>query len=109
MAEAGIAKWYAAPLPYRVLWSLGSKIRPPHFQRSGVNALYWVVCLSPFFAAIHLAFLPVTDAKSTVPRAITMLILDVLMALWFAAGVASHRRSFCLPDWDELDLSNRFD
>ena len=105
----GVARPTAAPFPYRVLWRLGARVRPPHFQ--GFPALVAVngltVALS--FAVPLTLVLVLRNGPGYLPAALHNVLMTtsgafgLLCGLGLAAYYRLSARRLGLPDWEVYD------
>jgi hypothetical protein len=108
LAKTGMGPETYAPVTYRLLWSLGVSIRPPHFQTFFANLLF----MGGWFGATLTIVMWLISGQDrsiisiAIQGAIPALFFGLFMALWNW----SRARTCKLPAWDEIDdVAHRFD
>ncbi len=112
LAATNIARNNYAPLLYRLLWSLGLQIAPPHFNGFITNLFVSGTVFATAFGAIMTAqavFLThqiIPDMQGITLYFATVgppagLAFGLLMATYYAFGAHKHK----LPKWRDLQTS----
>ena len=107
LAATGMGRSTYAPLIYRLFWSIGIPIRPPHFANFFSNVLvmgggYGVI----FTGTMWL----ISDHERTIASLVGQCLFTALaFGLIMAAWTQSRNRKHNLPDWSEIGVAKRFD
>jgi len=107
LAATGMGRSTYAPVLYRLLWSLGVPLRPPHFASFLSNTLVMGGAYGVTFTGVTwLIDDHVRTAASLVGQCLfTGLAFGLIMAAW----TRSRSRKHNLPDWSEIGVANRFE
>ncbi len=111
LAEKGVPRWKNAPAIYRLVWSCGIRLRPPHFASWEANFVFFGGILGVVTAVSSWLIITVVEGKHAVLRAA---VSGIAFAVIYGFGKAArHKREaedFGLPPWDELsDVAEVFD
>jgi hypothetical protein len=102
LQATGMSRWHYLPLYVRAMWSLGIKVRPPHF----VSARRMFVIASLSFALGWGVGTWLLAWRHTVLSGITVAGIAVLGGLLFGAFMTVYygygRRTHKLPAWKSL-------
>lgn len=102
LSERGLARRHAAPLPFRLLWKLGVRIRPPHFLGFAHIALgygAWFACVWGVFMWVLVWSQQGYGILGVAFRAAGAGAAFGLMMAWF---YTRERREFSLPAWESF-------
>jgi hypothetical protein len=97
MSEAGVSQYHVAPPLYRLLWRLGVKVRPPHFQS-------FLVLTSITGGLFGLGMLCVSLLWADVPNVVAFLLSSmagVTFGVTMAAYFKQQAKDIQLPSWDK--------
>lgn len=102
MSEKGLRKSLRAPFTYRLVWSLGLKVRPALFASFGINVLF----LGVFFAVTYGVIMWFVSWRphgwSPETSIITSIIAGLFYGICIAAKLRNRRKIKGLPVWEEL-------
>lgn len=102
LAETSLARGNYQPLPTLLLWMLGARVRPPHFQGFAAN----VVTSGTYFALVWgllMWFILFSPRDASVMAAVQMSVLvgllyGLVMAFYYRRSARKHD----LPPWSSL-------
>jgi hypothetical protein len=102
LARSGISKMDYAPLPWRVIWTMGFQIPPPHFSPFLLNVLISGLWYASFGGLI-LWFVRMLNGDSIdvaffIATGILAVSFGILMAVYYVITKRKHR----LPSWNSI-------
>jgi hypothetical protein len=106
LAATGMGRSTYAPLFYRLFWTLGVPIRPPHFQTSLGSFLLMASSYGLGFTAVSWLFY---DRAVTATNLASTAIAAASFGLIMTACKQWRVRKHNLPPWSEIDVASRFD
>jgi hypothetical protein len=107
LSTTGIRRSSYAPPLYRLFWSVGVPVRPPHFNTFMGNVLIMGGWFGIFFT---LTMWATSDhARSLLSLIMQCLITGLSFGLIMSVWTRGRARRANLPAWSELDVAHRFD
>ena len=111
LAEKGVPRWRVVPAFYRFVWSLGIRLRPPHFASWEANFALFGVIPGGLLAVVSWVTMTAVGREMALVQSLAAGTVVAVMNGFSAA--ARHKREaedHALPRWDELpDVAEAFD
>ncbi len=111
LAEKGVPRWRVVPAFYRFVWSLGIRLRPPHFASWEANFALFGGGAAATTAVISCLVMMVMDGEIPLVQTVVMSV-GFLIVFGFIQA-ARHKREaedHGLPPWGDLpDVVGVFD
>lgn len=102
LSQRGLARNHAEPLLFRLLWKLGVRVRPPHFQSFASIALVYGTWFTGAWGVFMWALVWSHQGVGIVGVALRSLAAGACFGLLMAWFYARERREFALPAWEAL-------
>jgi hypothetical protein len=102
MARTGSSKMDCAPMVWRVLWSMGFQIPPPHFSPFLLNLLISGLWFGSFGGLILWAIRILNGDPIDVGFFIEVGVLAVTFGILMAVYYAFFKRKHHLPSWNSI-------